>query len=148
MKKTRQSILFAIITLLLSSCEMLRQIEEMKTLSKCEFRIHTVTDIQLAGINISKIQSLTDIRPPDILQLTNAAFNNQLPLNFILNLQVNNPNQQVASINHLEWILFIDEMQMLNGAIRETFSAGPGENVTLPVNIVFNLAEVLKGERG
>ena len=146
--KTRLLVLCTMLLALLSSCEVLRQVEEMAALSKCKFRIHTLTEIQLAGINISRIQNLSDLRPLDILQLTNAAINNQLPLSFNLNLEVNNPNQQTASINRIEWILFIDELQMLDGAIQERFTTGPGETAALPVNISFNLAEVLKGESG
>jgi hypothetical protein len=136
-----------VLFLILPSCDVLRQVQEMQMLSKCEFRIHTVSDIQLAGVNVSKIQSLSDVSPLDVLQITNALLNNQLPLIFKINLQVKNPNEQSASLNSLEWIVFIDDMQMLDGAIKERFVVNASETSTLPVQIGFNLAEVLQGER-
>jgi LEA14-like dessication related protein len=136
-----------VLFLILPSCDVLRQVQEMQMLSKCLFRIHTVSDIQLAGVNVSKIQSLSDVSPLDVLQITNALLNNQLPLNFKINLQVKNPNKQPASLNSLEWIVFIDDMQMLDGVINERFVVNASESSTLPVQVGFNLAEVLQGER-
>lgn len=141
-------LIFVAFLLSLSSCDVLQQVQEMQMLSKCEFRIHTLTGIHLAGVNVSKIQNISDINPLDVLQLTNAVMNNQLPLNFNLNLQVRNPNDQAASLNRLEWILFIDDLQMLEGVVNEQFRVDAASTSTLPVQIGFNLAEVLKGERG
>lgn len=139
-------VLMMAVVLLISSCDILRQIEEMQALSRCEFRIHSVADIHLAGINVSQMQDISDVRPLDIMLLTNALLSNQLPLSFDLNLQVKNPNDQIASLNRLEWILFIDDMQMLEGTINERFVTGAGETTMLPVQIGFNLAEMLQGE--
>ncbi len=146
MKKVILALAFAFM-LSFPSCDVLRQVQEMQMLARCEFRIHTVTDINLAGVNVSNIQSLSDVSVLDALLLTNAFLSNQLPLNFNLNLQVKNPNEQSASLNQIEWVLFIDDLQMLEGTINERFMVGPAETSTLPVQIGFNLAEVLSGER-
>jgi LEA14-like dessication related protein len=147
--KPMKKILFAVLglILILPSCDILRQVGEMQMLSKCEFRINTVTDINLAGVNVSNINDISDIRPLDVLMLTNGVLSNNLPLNFKLNLQVKNPNDQTASLNRFDWILFIDELQMLEGAFNENFMVGPNDTSTLPVQIGFNLAEALSDER-
>lgn len=138
---------FIMIIFLFSSCDVLKQVEGMKMLSKCEFRINTVTDIRLAEVNLSSIHKVSDVKPMDLLQLTNAYLNNQLPLRFNVNLQVKNPNNQPASLNRLEWLLFIDDRQLLDGVVNEKFVTGPGETGNLPVQLSFNLAEVLEGEQ-
>lgn len=144
-----KKILFAVLSLILilPSCDILQQVGEMQMLSKCEFRINTVTDIRLAGVNVSNIQHISDVRPLDVLMLTNGVLSNNLPLNFNVNLQVKNPNDQTASLNRLDWIVFIDDLQMIEGAINERFMVGPDETSTLPVQIGFNLAEALSDER-
>lgn len=144
-----RKILLAVLSLvlILPSCDILQQVGEMQMLSKCEFRINTVTDIRLAGVNVSNIRDISDIKPLDVLMLTNGVLSNNLPLNFKLNLQVKNPNDQTASLNRIDWILFIDNLQMLEGAINERFSVGPDATSMLPVQIGFNLAEVLSDER-
>jgi hypothetical protein len=129
-----------------NSCDVLQQIEGMKSFSKCEFRIYTISDMQLAGIDVSGIQSVSDVKPMDMLQLTNGYLNNNLPLNFNLNLQVKNPNDQAASLNRLEWLLFIDGEQLLEGVVNETFVTGPGQTGILPVQIGFNLADAIKSK--
>lgn len=138
-------ILFAA-AVMLTACDVLKQVEGMQMLTKCEFRINTISDIQLAGVNVSGVKKISDINPLDALIITNAWLSNQLPLDFNLNLEVKNPNNQPASMNRLDWILFIDDMQMLEGAVNERFVTGAGETGNLPVQIGFNLAEVLKGE--
>jgi LEA14-like dessication related protein len=147
--KAMRKILIALLSLILvlPSCDILRQVEEMSMLSRCEFRINTLTDIKLAGVNISNIHHVSDINAMDVLLLTNGVIINQLPLSFNLNLQVKNPNTQTASLNQLDWILFIDDMQMLEGVVNQKFIVGPDETSTLPVQIGFNLAEVLEDER-
>lgn len=144
-----RKILLAVLclVLILPSCDILQQVGEMQMLSKCEFRINTVTDINLAGVNVSNIRDISDIRPLDVLMLTNGVLSNNLPLNFKLNLLVKNPNDQTASLNRIDWILFIDDLQMLEGAINESFSVGPDATSMLPVQIGFNLAEALSDER-
>jgi len=143
--KMKMIILFAA-AVMLTACDVLKQVEGMQMLSKCEFRINTISDIQLAGVNVSGVKKISDVNPLDALLITNAWISNQLPFNFNLNLEVKNPNSQPASMNRLDWILFIDDMQMLEGAVNERFVTGAGETGNLPVQIGFNLAEVLKGE--
>jgi LEA14-like dessication related protein len=129
-----------------TSCDILQQVEGMRTLSKCEFRIHTLTDIRLAEVDISGIRQVSDIRAMDVLQLTNAFINNQLPLDFTVNLQVKNPNDQPALLNRLEWQLFVDNTRLLDGVVNERFETPAGETGTLPLRLSINLAEVLSGE--
>ena len=143
--KMKMIILFAA-AVMLTACDVLKQVEGMQMLSKCEFRINTISDIQPAGVNVSGVKKISDVNPLDALLITNAWISNQLPFNFNLNLEVKNPNSQPASMNRLDWILFIDDMQMLEGAVNERFVTGAGETGNLPVQIGFNLAEVLKGE--
>jgi hypothetical protein len=135
------------LALFLPSCDILQQVGEMQMLSKCEFRINSVTDVHLAGVNVSNKQDISDIRPMDIMMLTNGVLSNNLPLNLKLNLQVKNPNDQIASLNRIDWVLFIDDLQMIEGSINERFSVGPDATSMLPVQIGFNLAEALGDER-
>jgi hypothetical protein len=141
--KSKHFICIVTILFIITSCDVLQEIEGIKTFSKCEFRIHTISDIQLAGVDVSKIEKVSDLKAMDALQLTNGLLNNQLPLNFNLNLQVKNPNHQAASLNRLEWLLFIEGEQLLEGVLNETFVTGPGQTGVLPVQIGFNLADVL-----
>ncbi|HNV49956.1 MAG TPA: hypothetical protein PLQ84_04320 [Bacteroidales bacterium] len=138
--------LLSIALFAMSSCDLLQQAEGARMLSNCEFKIQNLSDVRLAGVDVSGISNVSEINTLDVLAITNALLINNLPLTFNLNLLVKNPNQQPASMNRLDWILFIDDMQMLDGSVNERFVAEPQGVGLLPVKINFNLSEVLKGE--
>lgn len=138
--------LLSIALFAMSSCDLLQQAEGARMLSNCEFKIQNLSDVRLAGVDVSGISNVSEINTLDVLAITNALLSNNLPLTFNLNLLVKNPNQQPASMNRLDWILFIDDMQMLDGSVNERFVAEPQGVGLLPVKINFNLSEVLKGE--
>ncbi|HQF01419.1 MAG TPA: hypothetical protein PKZ05_05030 [Bacteroidales bacterium] len=138
--------LLSIALFVMSSCDLLQQAEGARMLSNCEFKIQNLSDVRLAGVDVSGISNVSEINTLDVLAITNALLSNNLPLTFNLNLLVKNPNQQPASMNRLDWILFIDDMQMLDGSVNERFVAEPQGVGLLPVKINFNLSEVLKGE--
>ncbi len=98
---------------ILPSCTVLQQVGEMKMLQKCEFRIGSVTEITLAGVNISRMQNYSQLHIPDAIEIVSAMMSNELPLSFILNLEVKNPNDQRASLNRMEWTVFIDELAVM-----------------------------------
>ncbi|MDZ4203840.1 MAG: hypothetical protein U1C46_03370 [Bacteroidales bacterium] len=147
MIKRFQLLILIALMLMFTSCDVLKQVSEMQMLSKCEFRVSSVTDTYLAGVNLSAIQSFSDIKPLDLVKLTSAAFGNNLPLSLIVNLDVKNPNNQAASLNRIEWKLFIDDLQMIEGTVNDRFVAGANQTATLPLSFSINLKEVLKGEK-
>ncbi len=147
MRKNYRLIFILIKIMFITSCDILHQVAEMHTFSKCEFRVASVTDTYLAGVNLSAIKSFSDIKPLDLVMLTSAALSNNLPLNLKLNLEVKNPNSQAASLNRVDWQLFIDDLKMLEGAVNDRFVADAYQTATLPLTFSFNLKETLKGEK-
>ena len=61
------AVLLALLILSSTSC---RQAREAKTLSKCEFRMDAVKNTTLAGVNVQRIQSWTDLNFVETLALT------------------------------------------------------------------------------
>lgn len=141
MKKYRPFILLLAAVLLFGSC---RTIRELKTLSKCEFRIQSVVNTQLAGINIQNIRNFSDLNFSQGARITSAYMSGNLPLTFTLNVQVRNPNTQLAALNKLEWIALFDQTELVNGTVNQRVAVAPNGGVaTLPLNISCNLKSVL-----
>jgi len=137
------------IILLLSACDISRQINEMNTFAKCDFRLHTIEDVRLAGVDIQQYKSYTDLKFLDIAAISSALAKGKLPLTFILNVQIKNPNPTTAALNKMEWILFIDEIEILNGISNQRAEIPPNDGVSnLPIEINADLMEVLSGESG
>lgn len=140
MKRHSILLLLALATLL-GGCKALR---EMKALSKCQFRIGTVTEVALAGINIQKIRKFADLPVKDAAKVGAALAGGTLPLSLVVNLEVKNPNKQMAAMNRLEWVAMIDDKEMLNGIVSDRVEVEPNGGVAkLPIQVNVNLRKVL-----
>lgn len=137
---------FCVLTvfIMLASCSTIR---EMSALAKCEFKVNNIKDLTLVGVNIQKISSITDLSWSDAGKIAAAIFTSSFPLNFTLNLDVKNPNKTMAALNHLDWILLIDDIQMAKGMVDKRVEIAPNGGVSnLPININFDLKEALSGK--
>ena len=150
--KNRVGVFFCaslLLVLVVEGCSVLRQLQEMKNFARCEFRLATVENITLAGINVQRIKSTRDLTIADGARFAMALTQPQLPLNLTLNVEAKNPNAETASLNRLEWRLFIDEVDLLNGLVEEKVSvAGNGGISTLPLKISVDLKKALSGRSG
>jgi len=147
--KSRIALLLCALVLvvcIVEGCSVIRQIQETKNFTRCEFRLSTVENITLAGINVQRIKSTRDLTLSDGARFARALTQPQLPLNLTLNVEVKNPNAETASLNRLEWRLFIDDVDLLNGLVEEKVSvAGNGGISTLPLKISVDLKKALSG---
>jgi len=140
---------FLIITLM-TGCEILDQARQVAMLSKCEFKLKTVDQLRLAGVNIQQVKNLTDLNMMDAAKITAAAVSGgSLPLNFTLNVEARNPNTAAAGLTKLEWILFIDDIQMVSGVNEQRVQIpGNGGTGIIPLSIGIDLKQALKGKSG
>ena len=146
MKKTS---LFAVCCLvfLMASCDILQQASMVANLLRCDFRLESVNNVQLAGVNIQNKKALTDLNFMDAAKITNAYISKSWPLGFTLNLEVKNPNPGVAGINNIDWILFIDNAQITQGAINKRIQVAPnGGTAIIPLEITFDLMKTFSGQ--
>jgi len=145
MNKLRLIIIAAVI-LTVSSC---KQLNEMATLSKCEFRLKSVEGLSLAGVNIQNLTSFSQLNLLDAAKITSAVAGGNLPLGLTLNVDIKNPNKMQAAMNKLEWIFIIDDIEMLNGAVNKRVEIAPGGGITtLPIDMKMDLKKILSGSSG
>lgn len=138
--------LFSII-ILFSSCSILDQTSEMKTFTKCEFRLADVQDVVLAGVDVQDVRNVSDLSFTEATNLSMTALSGKLPLGLTANIEVKNPNPDKARMNALYWILLIDDVEITDGRIGEQISIPANGGVaTMPVKIQIDLFEVLQGE--
>lgn len=138
---------FLILILILTSCDVISDLGGMYNLSKCEFRVAGVDNIQLSGVNISNKSSYADLSMFDVAKLTSAFASGKMPLNLNLNLEVKNPNAKSAVMNQLEWILLIDNQEMTRGTSQQRFEvAGGNQSAVMPLTMQFDLMQVLSGK--
>jgi len=148
MVRTKTSFaLFLSIIALLSACGIARQINELKNFAQCDFRLTTMENTTLAGVNVQQVRSVSDLNLMQAGKITAAYVTGSLPLDFVLNVEVKNPNASVAAMNRLEWILLIDEVEITTGALKDRLEIAPNNGLaTLPLRIRADLRKSLAGK--
>jgi len=130
--------------LLMSSCRYLR---ELSTLRKCEFRLSEINNYVLSGIRMDELQSYNDLNFAQIGKISANMIRGDLPLSFIVNIEVMNPNPNPASLNKLEYIAFIDDLQIAEGSLTEKIEIAPsGGTAVIPMTLTTNLLDAFKKE--
>jgi len=138
--------LLIFITFALAAC---KQLQELTNFAKCEFKIKSIENINLAGINVQQVKTLSDINVADAARLMAAVAQNSFPLQFNLNVDVKNPNPSQASLNKLDWILIIDDIELLTGTTQNRIQIAPNGGISnYPLAFNFNLKDVLKQKTG
>lgn len=142
MKTNRLIILFAIIVLL-AGCKGASQ---LLNFVKCDFDFKNVTDVKVADINFSQKRSYSDFSVLDAAKLLKAFANKKFDLNLTVNVKSHNHNAKKASIGGFDYILWIDNVRVLDGTMNQKFEIEPNQTIVMPMNFTIDLLELLKGE--
>lgn len=122
-----------------------RTVRELKALSKCQFRIASLVNARLAGINVQNIRSFSDLNFSQAAKVTSAYLAGNLPLEFTLNVEVKNPNSQLAALNRLDWIAMYNDIELVNGVVNQRVAVQPNGGVaSIPLGIRCNVKQVLQ----
>lgn len=141
------SLQIMLIAMLLSACGISRQTQQAASLANCEFKIVSAENISLGGVSLQNIHSVSDLNLGDMARLMAGVASPVLPLTLTLNLQGRNPNSKPAGMNRLEWIFFVDDVQMASGILEKPFLIPPNNGTAIiPVDVGLDLKKALTGE--
>ena len=125
-----------------NSCNFLK---EISTLGKCEFRVTTLEDPEIAGVDVSQIRSFTDLSFVDMGIISASFLKGDLPLSFTLNVEARNPNPAMAALNGLEYLAFIDDVEVARGNLDSRIEIPANGGVTtIPLRLNTDLIDILK----
>ena len=126
----------------MNSCNFLK---EITTLGKCEFRMTTLEDPEIAGVDVSQIRSFTDLNFVDMGIISASILKGDLPLSFTLNVEARNPNPAMAALNSLEYLAFIDDVEVARGNLDRRIEIPANGGVTsIPLRLNTDLIDILK----
>jgi len=141
------SLLLSVLVLLpFQGCDVARQATQASNLVNCDFRIRSVENVNLAGVNLQSIRSVTDLSMTDMARIMAGFTAPTFPLSMQVNLEGKNPNTGTAGLNRIDWILFIDDIQMTSGILNRAFTIPPKGTAIVPVEVAFDLKQVLSGK--
>lgn len=146
MSKVKRIILIVLVALGLSSCDVLYQMSQMANFAKCTFNFDSVNSVQMLGVNLHKGMTKSDLNVGQLLQLTNALMTKSLPVTFNVNIDVNNPNSSDASMTRMDYILTLNDKQVISTTTNNQISvpANSSNVVTIPVST--DLFQLFSGE--
>jgi len=157
--RPRTRTLLMTVTLLglaVAGCSTIQSISQALTdVGKLQFKLDRATDFTVNGINISAINSVSDIDPLKAASLVMLVQKKQLPVAFTLNVQARNPNDGSNGkpptdlyLRRIAWTLLIDNRTTINGIVdRRLQIPSSGQSTIIPITIGLDLFKFF-GDKG
>jgi len=140
----KKILVFTTILLVLSACSALSELTAFK---KCEFRLYSFQDPAVCGIDISDRTSWSDFSFMDGQVIAANILRGVLPIDITVNVEVRNPGTTAAAVNSIEWLAYIDEMEVARGVVERRIEVpASGGLAIVPVKIHADLIEYLEGD--
>ncbi|MFN3780682.1 MAG: hypothetical protein ACK4SO_00740 [Candidatus Kapaibacteriota bacterium] len=145
-----------IMLMILIGCQQIKNItHSLSSFSSLRFKIENVSDFMLSGVSIATKSSINDFSRVDALKIGNEIARNKLPVSFVINIAVKNPNTGFGgtkpipvTIKRMDWVLFIDGIQTITSRINREFQfPATNEIGHLPLEVSMDLFDFF-GNRG
>ncbi len=134
--------------LTITSCDVVKQVQQAQNFVTCSFRLKEVQDVRLAGVSVQNKRGAADLNIGDAAQLAMALTGKTFPLTFNLNVEAKNANRAEAGLNRLDWILIIDDIEMVSGTNEEVINIPANGSSVFPLKMNVDLKKVLNGKSG
>lgn len=148
MSRIKRIILVVCVTLGLSSCVLLEQMVQMANFANCNFKFDSVSDIEMLGIQLHQGMSRDDLSITQALLLTKALISKSLPVSFNVNLDVTNPNSSPASMVKMDYILSLNDRQVISTTSNNNISVPANGSNIITIPVTTDLFQLFSGETG
>jgi hypothetical protein len=150
-----KKVFFVIILIFLFSCVRLSDVaRQFAELQNIEFRLASIKDVRVGGINIDRKRKVEDFSVLEGLTLAKVFAGGTVPIDFILIVEAKNPNYDrqknlgvSARILSFGFDLFVDDVRVAAGNITNPIELPhKGRPVDIPIKISFDMLEMFGGE--
>ena len=150
MKKIIRIIALVMLTASFTACEQLAQIAsqaaQVMNLKNCTFDVNGLDKINMMGINLHKNMSMGDLTAAQVINVTNSLMNKKLPVTFNVNLDVNNPNSIAASLGKMDYIISLNNKEVISSTFSNGFSIAPNSKGKIAIPITTDLFQLFSNE--
>ncbi len=128
------------VLLLVPGCTTLQQLAALR---QVDFQLDSVSNAFVAGVNVDRLRNGGQLGPADLARLGAAAATGEVPLQFVLHVGAENPNDNAAAAQlvSLDWTLFLDDTQTISGVYNDNRQIQPGATVDLPISMQLDLVQ-------
>lgn len=131
---------FLICTFIFSTCGVIQQ---AKTLSNCTFNFVDVNNFKIAGVSLNKDMDINQISIFDAAKILTALSSKNAKISFDVNVKGNNPNTKAASIDKMQYIILLDNQEMLYGELNEKFMIPAKGSNLISINANLDAMKIL-----
>lgn len=133
-----------------SACDQLSQLANQTAqtinLKNCTFDVKGINNINMLGINLTKGLSMNDLNTMQVLNVTNSLLNRKLPVTFNVNIDVNNPNNMAASLGKMDYIISLNNKEVISSTFNDGFSINPNSKGQISIPISTDLFQLFSNE--
>ncbi|MDD2299711.1 MAG: LEA type 2 family protein [Fermentimonas sp.] len=141
---TKKIMLIVLAAVMLSGCDIMNKIGGAYQLSQSEYRYSSLSNIQLAGINLGNASaiSLSNLASISTVLAGSSSMQN-IPFSMTLNMDVTNPNSSAAFLDALDYSIMINELEFAEGKMDIPIRIQPGETTVVPIPISIDLKNLM-----
>lgn len=127
-----------------SSCATIRGLRALRAV---DFELAGVASARLAGVELTRLQRVSDVPPLGLARMTSGLARRDLPLELTLRLAASNPGDNPeARLVRMTWTLLLDGREAVHGELAEPVIIPPGEVTVIPLEARLNLVEFVQGQ--
>lgn len=135
----KKVLLLCLTAIVISSCGINKQAQQIKALEKCTYKITSADQITLGGADVKKMITNQDINLGSLPGLALGLLRKDVPLRARLNLEVKNPTGNDASINEFEYKILINRQELATGFVNQALNVAAGQTSSVPVDMEVNV---------
>jgi len=129
------------------SCGINKQAQQIKALEKCTYKIASADQITIAGTDVKSILQNDNINIGSLPGLALGFLRKDIPMRAKINLEINNPTGDLASINEFEYKILINQAEIATGFVNQQVVVQPGKSTVVPVDINANVFPFLSNSK-
>ncbi len=150
MKNIKKIVAVLLLALTVTACNQLSQIATQTAqainLKNCTFNVNGINQIKMMGIDLSKGMNKSNLSAVQLLSVTNSLLNKKLPVSFNVNLDVNNPNGIAASLGKMDYIISLNNKEVISSTFTDGFSIPANSKGQVAIPITTDLFQLFSGE--
>ena len=150
MKRIRRIVAVLFLLMTVTACNEFQQIanqaQQMVNLKNCTFSVNGINQIKMMGIDLSKGMNKNNLSAVQLLSVTNSLLNKKLPVSFNVNLDVNNPNGIAASLGKMDYIISLNNKEVISSTFTDGFSIPANSKGQVAIPITTDLFQLFSGE--
>lgn len=140
----RNFLLLASLMLVLNGCSAL---SELSAFTQCEFRLYSVSEPRLCGIDVSHKRSWRDFTLMEGQIIALYLLGSSLPFDMQVYVEARNPGNTTAAVKAIQWIAYVDDVKVAKGRITDPVEIPPsGGRVVVPVSVHTDLIDFMEGD--